>query len=201
MILLNGLATYYKKFESKYTFYRGKLFSQNDLVFSNDISYVDSLKILEKNIYSFHCLISVSCTVLISVSLDDLKNYSNGCFNDDHYGGNKRLNSPINLSYVNMKQAIDLMKVFAEDLKNELPNLNINHLSSKISNCIYNACRNSYEKRSPPNPTIQPKLSNCNSKNFRAIANANMTRYITLIESNISNDNINEYLDNWMKFE
>ena len=38
-----------------------------------------------------------------------------------------------------MKQAIDLMKVFAEDLKNELPNLNINHLSSKISNCIYNA--------------------------------------------------------------
>ena len=28
-----------------------------------------------------------------------------------------------------------------------------------------------------------------------------MTRYITLIESNISNDNINEYLDNWMKFE
>ena len=100
-----------------------------------------------------------------------------------------------------MKQAIDLMKVFAEDLKNELPNLNINHLSSKISNCIYNACRNSYEKRSPPNPTIQPKLSNCNSKHFRAIANANMTRYITLIESNISNDNINEYLDNWMKFE
>ena len=28
-----------------------------------------------------------------------------------------------------------------------------------------------------------------------------MTRYITLIESNISNDNINEYLDNWMKLE
>ena len=28
-----------------------------------------------------------------------------------------------------------------------------------------------------------------------------MTRYITLIESNISNGNINEYLDNWMKFE
>ena len=73
MILLNGLTTYYKKFGSKYTFYRGKLFSQNDLVFSNDISYVDSLKILEKNIYSDHCPISVSCTVLISVSLDDLK--------------------------------------------------------------------------------------------------------------------------------
>ena len=73
MILLNGLATYYKKFESKYTFYRGKLCSQNDLVFSNDISYVDSLKILEKKIYSDHCPISVSCTVRISVSLDDLK--------------------------------------------------------------------------------------------------------------------------------
>ena len=64
MIILNGLVTKDKSFDSKFTFYRGNLRSQNDVILANEMENINNLNIMEKNIYSDHCPIAISCSIL-----------------------------------------------------------------------------------------------------------------------------------------
>ena len=69
-----------------------------------------------------------------------------------------------------------LLNTYAENLKIEtLQSNNNNQLCNKISNCLYDACKRSYEKHKK-SETINPP--NCSSKHLKAIAEANMHSYI-----------------------
>ena len=48
MIITNGLVFNEKKMDSLFTFYRGKLCSQNDLVITNNINLINQLQISDK---------------------------------------------------------------------------------------------------------------------------------------------------------
>ena len=54
-VIVNGLIFNDKLFDTDFTYYRGNVRSQNDLVFSNNIDVIESMKILGKQIYSDHC--------------------------------------------------------------------------------------------------------------------------------------------------
>ena len=71
MLLVNGYVGYNgKKFDTDFTFYRGKVKSQNDLAFTNDIESIKSFNILQKLIQSDHCPISLNMEVELATPLE-----------------------------------------------------------------------------------------------------------------------------------
>ena len=148
MIILNGLKISNKTFESNFTCFRGKLRSQNDIGLSNRVECIQYLKILPKTVYSDHCPVALRCCVTICPSLDVLYKISKGCFNDDHYDINRRLKRPLKLSRMNIVKAINNLENYARELKIEMSrDTNNNTMSTKISECLYDACKQSYDKR------------------------------------------------------
>ena len=201
MAIINGLMFNCKAFDTKFTYFRGKLCSQNDVAFSNRIHNIDNFKIKEKNIYSDHCPIQISCTVSLQSSLDIVYKCAKGCFNDNHNDINRRLKVPIKLSRVDVRKAVTLMDTYATELKDTILEMDNDILSTHIANNIYESCKRSYKQRVPTNTPLAPNLQNCNSKNFKAIAEANFYSYVTLANSGASVDRYLTYIENWMKFE
>ena len=202
VIILNGLKIAGKTFDSNFTYYRGKLRSQNDIALSNRVKIMNSFKILPKTVYSDHCPVTLSCNVSINPSLDILYKCSKGCFNDDHYDVNKRLRRPMKLSRMNISKAVDYLENYARELKAEMfHDTNNNTMSTKIADCLYDACRRSYEKCKTQTTEIVGNMLNCGSSNFKAIAEANMSTYTILVNAGERTENCAVYLENWKKYE
>ena len=75
--------------------------------------------------------------------------------------------------------------------------LDVNSLNAEITNGIYYACKNSCEV----NTIIvddNPNFSNCNSSNFKAMANINLYAHEILSGTNHFREN---YLQDWLKYE
>ena len=109
---------------------------------------------------------------------------------------------PVNFSRVNIRNAMRLLNTSAGNLKIEaLQSNNNNLLCNKISNCLYDACKRSYEKHKNSDTINPPNLSNCSSKHLKAIAEANMHSYIVYSLSRSPNRDPLEYLENWAKYE
>ena len=70
MIIVNGVNYCNRNFDSKFTFFRGNVRSQNDITLTNRIDKMNSLKIEEKLIFSDHCPISITCTTSLSTPLE-----------------------------------------------------------------------------------------------------------------------------------
>lgn len=83
--ILNGLQTGNKYLESNFTFYRGKVCSQVDIVISNHIDTVDSFQILKKQIKSDHCPIQITCSTTMTADLHFIRECSERTFSYDHY--------------------------------------------------------------------------------------------------------------------
>ena len=91
--------------DSKFTFYRGNLRSQNDLLLSNVPGRVVTFKTLGKTVYSDHCPPSGRLTLC---SL--LKDCSVGVFNDDYWDIHKRELAPLNCSEVDWIKATTMLE-------------------------------------------------------------------------------------------
>ena len=63
-----------KKFDSNFTFFRGALRSQVDLVISNKVHDINSFNIMNKVIYSDHCPFILCCSTNILPDLHLLRN-------------------------------------------------------------------------------------------------------------------------------
>ena len=72
----------------------------------------------------------------------------------------------------------------------------INDIARTINDGIYNICRKNSSKRSS-RVTIPVEKSNCSSKNFLAIAEANLHMYSRCIEDNESEEKTMQYLMIW----
>ena len=90
ILILNGYNCNSKSFDSNFTFFRGTSRSQNDLVVSNAVGIVDSLSILDKQIYSDHSPISIFISVEPRCSLNYILNCAQGTLSDDRWDVNKR---------------------------------------------------------------------------------------------------------------
>ena len=77
-------------FDSKFTFYCGKLRSQNDLVITNSVDLISSFTIIDKVVYSDHCPNSTTCTINPVCSLDFITQCLNSAFNNNHWDINRR---------------------------------------------------------------------------------------------------------------
>lgn len=198
MVLLNGLRWGDKRFDTKYTFFKGNLASQNDVVIANSIEQIDSFKIMDKLVFSDHCPVAVSCMVIPSTPLETIYECSKSIFNYDHCDVNKRIKPPLNMSRVDIAAAVTLMEEKAKEIKEYMneEGMQNNMLSIKITNGIYEACRKSYTKRMPEIP-LTGNLANCSSANFKAIAHANYVAYCRTTDEEIKK----EYLLKWNQFE
>ena len=100
IVIVNGLIRNHKCFDSNFTFFRGSLCSQNDLILSNSPSIIDSMKIMNKMIYSDHTPISTNIVIKPSCSRNFLLRCSEGTLCDDHLDINKRKPPVVILSKV-----------------------------------------------------------------------------------------------------
>jgi hypothetical protein len=198
LVVLNGLQWKGKQFDTKHTYFRGNLTSQNDIVVTSSIENIDTFEIMEKSIYSDHCPLAVSCIVIPSTPLETVYECSKGMFNYDHYDINKRLKPPLNITRMDYSTAVALIEEKANEIKEEMSHGRIdnNLLATKITNGIYDACRNSYVKK-PPELPLTGNLVNCTSANFKAIAHANFVAYYSSTDEVMKE----EYLLKWSQFE
>ena len=194
MVLLNGLQSDDKRFDSKFTFYRGQSKSQNDLAFSNEIKTMSSFTIHDKMVYSDHCPISISCQATLSTPLDFVHDCAYHTYNNDQYDINRRLRQPIKIDRIDVKAAIEKLSI-PFDLGTDNNNIS----SIKLANHIYKCCSESYKVDEKDQIHITGNLLNCKSTHFKAIAEANLFTYRVFSEQ--EDQRASEYLNNWIRFE
>ena len=199
-VLLNGYVYGNKNFDSKYTFYRAAQRSQVDVALSNDMQHVNSFLIMDKLIYSDHCPITISCSVPTIPSLNITRDCADGLFSYHHYDVNRIIRNPVPINRLNIPNVVAALNNLAEDLDYVIQqdDINVDELTASITNGIYTACMNNCEDR-VLQVDEQPNFSNCDSRNFKAIAAMNLHCYNIYSVSN--NVLALKYLENWVKFE
>ena len=202
MVILNGLIHENRIFDSKVTFYRGSSTSQIDICLTNNVKIVDELKILDKTPVSDHCPMILSLHYPTNCSYDIINECAKGFLSYDHFDLNKKLRKTTRV------EKCDLAKLYKEleDLGNELlPELEtdmltrngLETLNKRITDGIYTACRRSKRKHTPIHVT--GNLLNCDSKHFKAIADANAMNYRRLHNDN--DPRALHYRELWLHFQ
>ena len=91
MVILNGLVYNEKNFDSKFTYYRGRLRSQNDTILSYTVEDIKEFHIMERVIFSDHCPTALTCKVTDVPSLMLIYKCSKDLFSYDHLYVNRRI--------------------------------------------------------------------------------------------------------------
>ena len=198
--VVNGLEI--GQFDSKFTFYRGKVRSQVDLTITNTVKCVKSLEICHKNIYSDHCPMMLSCTLEFIPSIPMIRECSANMFLYDHYDVNRRIRKPLNLSRIDTAKLLPSLIQLAEDLQDETRNNDVDNLCALITNGIYNKCVDSYKKNVMSVDAVRKdRYPNCNSRHFKAMADINLSVYNMHSDRNDGSESYLPYLHEWKKFE
>ena len=188
-------------FESKFTFYRGKVRSQVDYVISNETHNIKSFTILGKSVYSDHCPIKLSVVVKFKPSIVTVKQCAEGLLTYNHYDVNKRIRKSVNVARLNMIDTIAALEQLAENLNLEINNnINVDDLCASLTNGVYNSCIQNTTKELVIVPE-NDNFRNCNSKHFQAIASMNLHTYNILRDSNVQEQRCEVYLHEWQKYE
>ena len=167
--------------------------SQNDLALSNDTKSISSFNILQKLTQSDHCPISLEYATTLATPMDFVCDCAYQTFNQEQYNVNRRIKQPFRLEQIDVTKAVrKLTEPF--DLGNESNNVTAIKLSNHIYDCFI-GCKK--EKEKPM--ALTGNLQTCNSSNFKAIAEAHLFRYQTLISEN--DPGASTYLENWIKFD
>ena len=199
-VLLNGFMDRNKNFDSRFTFYRGPLRSQVDVALSNNLQYVNSFSIMDKDIYSDHCPVLISISAPTIPSLHTTRDCADGLFSYHHYDVNRIIRNPVPINRLNIPNVVAALNDLAEDLSAVIQrgDVDVNQLNASITNGIYTACMDNCEDR-VLQVDEKPNFRNCDSRNFKAIASMNLHCYDIYSDSN--NTIALQYLENWVKFE
>ena len=193
MVMLNGLIKENVAFDTNYTFFRGKLMSQNDLVFSNDPQSISFVTILPKMTQSDHCPVTIGYEIKLDTPLDFVHDCAYHTFNNDQYDINRRVKQSFRLDKIDIPKALEKLSV-PFDIGTE----NNNTSATKLSNHIYD-CFTTSKKEREEKIHISDNLLNCTSSHFKAIAEAHLLRYQSLSAEN--HPNAPTYLESWIKFD
>ena len=196
--IVNGLKYHDLKCDSAHTYFRGKLCSQNDVCLINDLTSVKSFSILQKNTFSDHSPLAIELSRKPTISLALIAQCARYTLKDDHNDINKKVTKPVKLKNIDIVNTISELKTLAEGIKQLMSHqqFNPNELCNIITDGIYQTCKNNRKK--VENETSQISFnSNCTSKNYKAIAEANHERYQQLMLEGKSEEEYREYIQIW----
>ena len=178
------------------------LFYTTDLIITSNANFITSFEIMDKEVYSDHCPIAVTCSTDVGSSITLVKKCSDGTFNDSHWDVNKRRIVPLDPTKINWEEAIVQLEQRGRDINQLINTNNISNdeLNSLISTGIYDICKANYHKN-PPVLAKHPLAINCTSRNFKAIAEINLFTYDIKIKNGIPFDLCKPYLQNWLEYE
>ena len=182
MILVNGLILGSRVFDSNFTFYRGRVKSQNDWCASNSIKSIETFKILPKTLLSDHTPLVMKIRISNEPSFELLKDISAGTFSYESHDRSKKMRSKLSIENVNtddLKARLDNVADFITENLERRSDLNI--VSAALNDRLYEACKKTIQNRPMRIPN---DLKNLNSQNFRAIAEANLMMYVRSIQVN-----------------
>ena len=199
IVLTNGLIWDNKKFDSRFTFYRGGVSSQVDLCLTDDITVINELEIKDKLPHSDHCPCFITLNPVYSSNLDFINDCCCNFLNYNHYDINKRLNPSLKLEKCNLINLVNDLEKLAHDLNiiGDIPtNQNsINEMCLKITDGIRNECA---QNKKEAKIEILPIHTHCSSANFKAIAHANFIQCIRLQDMNDINSR--HYQNEWLRY-
>ena len=195
MYFVNGARLPEKSFDSDFTFFRGKLKSQNDMALTNDINSIIEFNIEKKIIFSDHCPISITCEATLSTAMEVVYDCARNSLKDEHYDINHRIQKAIRFDKLDLVKLIEQLNASNFDIREEDSN---NIRATKISDFIYDTCKKSCKTHIEHETILADNLQNCTSSNFRAIAEANLFTHQTLSKDGVDTT---QYLENWMRFE
>ena len=200
IFLINGLINNDITCDSEFTYYRGKLCSQNDICITNNVDSVCNFNIKEKLIQSDHCPCMLSIKVDIYPPLQLVNDCASGVFKYDHYDMNKRLQKPINIKNINVNNLYtDLEQLAREiDIQNN-DSINNDKLSDLVTNGIYKYCIKNKQKREIDMSKI-PNSETCTSRHYKAIAEANYQCYKYHERENGNSENCMFYRERWLLY-
>ena len=194
---INGLSLENRCFDSKRTFFRGRVSSQNDICISNKPTNVRSFHIL-KMVMSDDTPCSLSVTVTSSTSTGIINDISASNFDDSHYDNSNYTRKCIKVSNINAAHVIDDFLELANYIRRKLNDnmaVNVDLLARDIQDEIYSTCK-SHTSRNSQEIQIDQN-DNRTSKHNNAIAE--MYKY--LVNTNTNEGRLIFYAEQWIKFE
>ena len=196
MVIINGLKESSRNLHSDFTFFRGNLKSQNDWCITNSPKSVRSFSIIPKLNLSDHSPLSVNISSRKLISLTDIYDVSSGTFSYDMYDRSKLLKPKLLLSNISTENLIMKLEKVADGILTMLDShVEIENVCAALSDEIYDACT---KKRTRRQFTIPVDKENLTSRNFRAIAEANLFMYSTSIQRNDDPLTSFEFYENWV---
>ena len=201
LFVVNGLSWNGTTYDSKYTCYRGRYQSQNDLLMTNNVDMISAFNIMKKEIYSDHCPTKTTMKIRPECSMNFIKQCAAHVFKDDHWDINKRKVAPLKMEKIDWATARLELERCAESISERIEEgISNDELNTLLSRSIYDICRKNY-KHSAEEQSEQNDHSGCNSRNFKAIAQMNLYTYEHYRKSNSPPEDYEIYLDKWIEYE
>lgn len=203
--IVNGVVYNNRTFETKHTFYRGDVQSQNDICITNCMDDLKEMRILSKMTESDHCPCKVIITSKIEPDLRIVEECSRNFRRYDHYDINRRIPKTINLARVDTTKLYDDLEALAAELRNDIETDKGNDfVCNKLTNKLYNLCLKNYkEKKDIQHDDLNDitNYENCTSYNLRAITTANFECFQFHLLQNQDQEKIEFYKAKWLSCE
>ena len=205
LTLLNGLQHQNKTFDSDYTFMKGTNASQVDICLTNNVADTTSLKILELTAISDHSPVTLTVSTKPSYPLAFLESCATGFLSYRHYDINRKIRKTVRMENCDLVNLVSDLEQLGHDLSQEfIDNIDskqkMENLNQKITDGIYEACVRNRRKETLFEMIAagSENLQNCESKNLRAIADANAVFFQSLAEK--EDPRAQAYKERWLKF-
>ena len=199
LVLVNGLTYDGTSYDSEFTYFRGQLRSQNDWFITNAIGTVASFTILPKMVVSDHSPCGIVIRYKISPTcLLVLEKCASGNFDYTIHDKSTILKPKIRLSNIDCSEMMiqefnQLGESITSNISNRAP---INTIAQQLNNGIYSVCKK-FSSKTKLRVNIPEDKSNCSSRNFLAIADANLMMYSRCVENDAPENTTMQYLLTW----
>ena len=189
MNIVNGIIYKNRSMDSKLTLVRKSGASQVDMAISNNINSIYSFKISDKIPQSDHCPFTIEIKLDFEPSITTIDECACGFKEYGHLDIDKRIRNPIKISKLNLVTLDNDLIALGERISNKYRSKhpseeNINSFTNDVTIGIYNCCIDNYIENQ--HDLRIPIQQNCNSDNYKAIAEAHRKRYLDLHGTNFN---------------
>ena len=201
LVIINGLTWNERTYDSKYTFYRGKHQSQNDLLITNNVDMISSFLIMGKEIYSDHCPTKTTVKIHLECSMNFIRQCASNVFKDDHWDINKRKLTSLKMDKINWVTARVELERCAESISEKIEEgISNEELNTLLSRSIYDICKKNYKQPTEEHSASEEHVG-CDSRNLKAIAQMNLYTFEHQRRENSAPEISDFYLNKWIEYE
>ena len=198
--VMNGLTRNGRSYDSKYTCYRGKYRSQNDLLITNNVDMITKFLIMKKEIYSDHCPTKTTIKIRMECSMNFIMQCAANVFKYDHWDINKRKLTSLKMERIDWGKARAELETCAESISVEIEKgISNEELNTLLSRSIYDICKKN--KQPTKEYSVRNEHPGCNSRNFKAIAQMNLYTFEHHQREKSPPEVCDMYLSRWIEYE